>query len=229
MIYYAQAANGRISSESNVTVRPATQFLRLALRRAARGTGSSMEFYQRRTAVQPIPDLRQILDPIKWVLVGGIALRAYMPERMTLDVDILIHERDLISARSAFIGAGYRVVGLLSIGGLTVEPSLPQTMPIDILARSDEWVDAALRSPASDSAGYPVLGRPYLTLMKLQAGRTQDLADVQRLLAGTPAGERASTRALIVQHNPELVEDYDALCTLADLEFGPPSADDDAA
>jgi len=65
--------------------------------------------------------------------------------------------------------------------------------------------------------------------MKLQAGRTQDLADVQRLLAGTPAAERASTRALVTQHSPELVEDYDALCTLADLEFGPPAPDGDAA
>jgi hypothetical protein len=58
--------------------------------------------------------------------------------------------------------------------------------------------------------------------MKLQAGRTQDLADVQRLLAQTPAAERAAIRMLVEQYSPELVEDYDSLCTLADLEFGPP-------
>jgi hypothetical protein len=152
-----------------------------------------------------------------------------MPERMTLDVDILIHDRDLGPARSAFIAAGYQVVGPLSIGGLTVEPLPPQTTSIDILTRSDEWVATALHSPTYDPAGYPVLGRPYLTLMKLQAGRTQDLADVQRLIAGTPTTERNTTRALVAQYSPELVEDYEALCTLADLEFGPPAADGDAA
>jgi hypothetical protein len=99
----------------------------------------------------------------------------------------------------------------------TSEPPEP---PIDILTRQDVWLDAALAQPGRDSAGYPVLGRSYLIMLKLEAGRTQDLADVQRLLAQTPAEERASTCKLVQQHIPELLEDYDALVTLADWEFG---------
>jgi hypothetical protein len=208
-----------------MTTRPATIFLQLALRRAARGTGSSSSFLDRRTAMQPIPDLQRILAPVPWVLVGGLALRAYMPERMTLDVDILVHERDAKATRVALLNAGYYVTGQLSIGGFSVQSGDPAAPPIDVLTRADPWLDTALAHPVADPAGYPVLGRLYLILLKLQAGRTQDLADVQRLLAGVPLPERGSIRQLVLRSSPDLVEDYDSLCTLADLEFGPPPAE----
>jgi hypothetical protein len=172
--------------------------------------------------VQAVPDIRAILRSIPWVLVGGLALRAYMPERMTLDVDILVHERDGDAVRDAFVAAGYGVTGLLSIGGFSLQSPEPTEPPIDVLTRADHWVDAALVAPSADPAGYPVLGRSYLILLKLQAGRTQDLADVQRLLARTPVAERAAIRTLILQESSDLAEDFDSLCTLADLEFGPP-------
>ena len=38
------------------------------------------------------PDLRKILKGILWVIIGGVATRAYMPERMTKDLDILVKE-----------------------------------------------------------------------------------------------------------------------------------------
>jgi hypothetical protein len=119
------------------------------------------------------------------------------------------------------LNAGYHVIGLLSIGGFD-DPAAP---PIDVLTRADPWLDAALAHPVADAAGYPVLGRPYLILLKLQAGRTQDLADVQRLLARLPQPERDSIHQIVHCHAPELVEDFESLCTLADLEFGPPSED----
>jgi hypothetical protein len=204
-----------------MTERPATRFLRIALRRAARGTGSAPAFLERRTAMQPVPDIGAILGTIRWVLVDVLALRAYMPERMTLDVDILIHERDSYAARIAFINAGYRVIAELTIGGFSVQQIHELSEPlIDVLTRRDTWLDTALAQPSYDPASYPVLARPYLTLIKLQAGRTQDLADVQRLLAQTPTAERTTTRQLVHQLNPELIEDYDALVTLADWEFG---------
>lgn len=205
-----------------MSARPATLFLRMALRRAARGTGSSKSFLERRTAMQPVPDLARVLTPVPWVLVGGLALRAYMPERMTLDVDILIHERDTEATRSAFVREGYVVTGQLSIGGFSVQAAERAEPAIDVLTRADAWVGTALANPSLDPAGLPVLGRPYLVLMKLQAGRTRDLGDVQSLLGHTPLPERASTRQLVLRFSPELVEDYDSLCTLADLEFGPP-------
>jgi hypothetical protein len=140
---------------------------------------------------------------------------------MTLDVDIIMHERDEAPAREAFLDAGYEIVGELSIGGFTAREA-PDEMPVDVITRSDPWLEDVLADPYLDNDGYPVLPRPYLTLLKLQAGRTQDLADVQRLLAATPLVERVSTRRLVEAYAPDLTEDYDALIALADLEFGPP-------
>lgn len=215
----------RKPDDPELTPRLATRFLRLALRRAARGTGSQVALYTRRTAMQPVPDLDAILRPLRWVLIGGLALRAYLPERATLDVDILIHERDAPAAQQALLDAGYRCVGTLSIGGFTVQRN-DETL-LDVLTRSDPWLDEALRNPSRDPAGLPVLGRPFLILIKLQAGPTQDLADIQRLIAFTSPVERQTVREVVEQYDPELLEDLDALITLADLEFG--SAHDDAA
>lgn len=206
-----------------MTERAATRFLNMALKRAARGTGSQTDLlYERRTSVQPIPDLNSVLGALRWALVGGMALRAYAPERMTLDVDIVMHERDSGAARAAFVGAGYDIVGELGIGRFTAREEAHDEMPVDVITRSDPWLDDVMAAPHLDEDGHPVLPRPYLTLLKLQAGRTQDLADVQRLLAATPPTERASTRRLVEAYAPDLVEDYDALMALADLEFGPP-------
>ncbi len=193
------------------------QLFQIALRRGARGTGSSADFLDRRTAVQPIPDLT-LMGAIRWVLVGGLALRAYMPERTTQDVDILIHAQDEQAARSAFTQAGYTITGTLTIGGFTA--NLPSGVPIDVLTSTAPWLDLALAHPGRDAAGYAVLPRPYLMLHKMQAGRPQDWVDVQRMLRNTPAAERAETRTLIDRYAPDLVEDYDSLITLADWEFG---------
>jgi len=43
---------------------PMHPILKMALRRAKPGTGSSAEFLDRRTMLQPIPDLRAILGDI---------------------------------------------------------------------------------------------------------------------------------------------------------------------
>ena len=205
-----------------MTERAATRLLHMALRRAARGTGSQTGLlYERRASVQPIPDLASVLGSLRWALVGGMALRAYAPERMTLDVDIIMHERDARAAREAFVDARYEIVGELSIGGFTAREA-PDEMPVDVITRGDPWLEGVLAEPHLDDDGHPILPRPYLTLLKLQAGRTQDLADVQRLLAATPPAERVSTRRLVEAYAPDLTEDYDALIALADLEFGPP-------
>jgi hypothetical protein len=113
--------------------------------------------------MQPVPDLQGILAPIPWVLVGGLALRAYIPERMTLDIDILIHERHAEAVRAALLNDGYQVTGVLSIGGFSVHSADQDAPPIDVLTRADTWLDTALKHPSADAAGYPVLSRSYLS------------------------------------------------------------------
>lgn len=170
--------------------------------------------------MQQLPDLSQILDGIRWALVGAMALRAYASERMTQDVDIVIHAGDEPAARVAFISAGYRIGGSLLMGGFTAHPADGAGYSIDVLAFDAPWLSEALAQPMYDPAGFPVLARRFLILMKLQAGRAQDIADITRLLRRADHAERTIARATMATYAPDLIDDYDALVVLTDLEFG---------
>ena len=50
-----------------------------------------------------------------------------------------------------------------------------------MIMRNYNWVDLALAKPSRDAAGFPVLPRPYLMLLKLNSARLRDLDDVQRI------------------------------------------------
>src|SRR5258708_31690680 len=68
--------------------------LDLSRRKQKPGTGSGSAFMERRTAVNPWPDLREVLTGLDWAIVGDVATRAYMPERKTNDLDILVRSAD---------------------------------------------------------------------------------------------------------------------------------------
>ena len=92
MATHIPPAIAKIAPDGNLTPRQKRHFMINMLKRRVRsGTGSSQEFLHRRTAMNSWPDLRPILNGIKWVIVGGVATRVYMPERMTKDLDILVH------------------------------------------------------------------------------------------------------------------------------------------
>lgn len=193
--------------------------LQIALRRARPGTGSSAPFLERRTAVQPVPDLHTVLGDRPWALVGGLALRAYMPERQTQDVDILIDAEDEALVRRRFADAGFRVTGDLSIGGFSVALD-DASPPVDVLVADQPWLRAALRRPEHDPVGLPVVPRPELIVMKLLSARARDLGDVQGLLGGITPAEVERVQALLNGIDPELIQDFEALRHLARLEFG---------
>jgi hypothetical protein len=60
--------------------------------------------------MNPWPDLRPILKGIPWVIIGGVATRAHMPERMTKDLDILLRHSDEVEVRERLEAGGYRAV-----------------------------------------------------------------------------------------------------------------------
>jgi hypothetical protein len=59
---------------------------------------------------------------------------------------------------------------------------------------------------------------PYLVLMKFQAGRVQDIADVTRMLGQADAQALDAVRALF--HPPADLSDLESLITLGKLEIG---------
>ncbi|MCA9981019.1 MAG: hypothetical protein KDD89_09300, partial [Anaerolineales bacterium] len=193
--------------------------LAMALRRVQVGSGSRDTFLaERRTAVFDWPDLRHILAPVRWCIVGGVATRAYMPERATQDLDILVHERDHEQALVLLAEANYTDGGALSIPGRVLYS--PADVEIDLLWSRDEWLDPALDNLAQDPAGYPVLALPYLVLMKLGASRVQDMADVSRMLGWADEEMLAEVRRVVARYNPADKDDLESLIFLGRQERG---------
>lgn len=65
-------------------------FLSLALKRAKLGDGSSIDFLTTRTWNSLVSNLHQVFSESRFVIVDGVATRLYMPERMTLDLNIAV-------------------------------------------------------------------------------------------------------------------------------------------
>lgn len=91
------------------------QFITLVRKRVQPGSGSRLEFLNTRTWNYPVTDIRSIILTTPFVVVGGVATRLYMPERMTLDLDILILTSDALQLYQELLAGGARREGSLSI------------------------------------------------------------------------------------------------------------------
>jgi hypothetical protein len=186
-------------------------------RRIRPGTGSSLEFLRRRTAMNPWPDLRPVLQGIPWVVIGAVATRAYMPERATKDLDILVRREDGDEVRKRLEAAGYTfVTDLTVVPGFLVHS--PEGVEVDVMLGDDPWLDEALAHPRQDPAGFPVLDLPYLVLMKMESSRAQDVADLSRMLGLASDEELSLVRAVVARHAPAVMDDLESLIYLGRFE-----------
>ena len=191
-------------------------YLSMAARRVQAGSGSApFEVRERPSAFGP-PQVRRLLGEVPFVIVGGLATRRYMPERMTLDADVLVRPADLARAEQALREAGCRKRGPLTIGGSTWVA--PDGLELDLIALTAPWADEAVTSAVTAPDGQPYVGLPYLVLMKLASSRVQDLADISRMLAAADATTIDCARALVTRHRPEDAEDLDSLIRLGRME-----------
>jgi hypothetical protein len=218
-------AIARIAPDGNLTPRQKRRFMiDMVLRRVKPGTGSSHEFMRRRTAMNPWPDLRPILKGIDWAIIGGVATRAYMPERMTKDLDILVHEKDGERAIEKLKAAGYRIVSKLAIPGYLMKS--PEGVELDVVFGNFPWLKEALKIPGKDPAGYPVVKLPYLVILKMAAQRTRDLGDLGTMLGWASDVELDEVRAVMKRYAPEDVEDLESLIFIGKKEQEiPPTAE----
>lgn len=167
--------------------------------------------------MHPWPDLRPVLQDISWFITGDAATRAYMPERATQDLDILVRRTDGERVWEKLQAAGYTRVSELAIPGFVARS--PDNVELDILYGSAPWVEEALQHPEKDAAGYPVIGLPYLVLMKLASARTQDMADLSRMLGLASEPRLAQVRDAVHRYAPDAVQDLESLIYLGRLEI----------
>jgi hypothetical protein len=197
-------------------VKTRKKFIQITLKRVKPGSGSSIEFLKARTWRTPVTDLRDLISE-SYVIVGGVATRLYMPERMTDDLDILIHTSQAQNVYDSLIQKQARQIGNLSIGGTSWE--LPDRTILDIIVSDRAWVKPALLHPKTSPDGQSVIDLPYLILMKLEASRTTDLSDISRMLGQAEDRELDAVRKIIKLYDPHSLEDLESLIQLGKIEM----------
>jgi hypothetical protein len=216
--YPVPSAILKIAPDGRPTARQRRRIMiEMCLRRMKPGTFTSPEFLSRRTAVNKWPDLNKILEDIPWVITGGVATRAYMPERMTHDLDILVHKVNCEIAWQRFKDHGFKVAEVLDAPYFVARrPDIPE---VDVLCLDFPWLERAFAEARQDPAGFPVLDLPFLIIMKLRANRGIDIGDMTRMLGLASEDDRDRVRETVAMYQPEDSDDLEALILLGKMEF----------
>lgn len=127
---------------------------------------------------------------IPHALVGGLAVGLHGHPRATKDVDFIVGEQ-AFAATEPFLIFDEQVANLVQWGVIDLIAALPE----------DPVLEAALGM--GSRGNIPVVSIEVLVLMKLRAGRTQDLADVEALVRA--GGDVATILAFLQRHQPEHV------------------------
>ncbi len=195
-------------------------YIEIALRRCRPGRGSSLEFLNSRTWKRTVTNIKALLQNVPFVVVGGIATRLYMPERMTDDLDILVFAQDAVNIYQQLAAKGSIKIADLSIGGSTWQ--LPDGTYLDVIESNQSWVTEAMSKPNHAPDGLPVIELPYLVLMKLQASRGIDIGDLSRMLGCANDRALQLVRKVVKTYLPDALEDLESLIVLGKLEMGNP-------
>ena len=170
------------------------------------------------------PDFRSILLGIDWVIIGGVATRAYMPERVTKDLDILVRATDGSEVIERLKRAGYTVVSRLVVPGYLMRS--PDGVEVDVLFGRYSWLTEAFARVRYDQADYPVISLPFLILLKLAANRGRDVGDMTTMLGWASAEDLDQVRAVVARYCPEDSGDLESLIFIGQKERElPPDAD----
>ena len=166
--------------------------------------------------MHPWPDLRPILEEIDWLIIGGVATRAYMPERVTKDIDILVRDDDGSDVIERLKSAGFKVISKLAVPGYLLQS--PDGIELDVLFGRYQWLNEACRQAGHDVAGYPVISLPFLVILKMAANRGRDVGDLTTMLGWASDEILAQVRAVVARYTPEDNGDLESLIFIGQKE-----------
>lgn len=214
---WREYAGGQLVMDATTTEQRRKWYLAMMRKRVRPGSGSSVDFLRARTWRHQAPDLAAIIESVRFVVVGGIATRLYMPERVTEDLDILILAQDAGRVHLDLDRTGARMVGKLSIGGTSW--ILLDGTRLDVIESAQPWVTQALEQPNMGPDRLPVISLPYLVVMKLQSSRGVDVGDLTRMLGGADEQSLQEIRQTVATYEPDAVDDLEGFIQVGKLEY----------
>jgi hypothetical protein len=153
---------------------------------------------------------------IPFAVAGGFAVIEHGYERFTKDVDLLVFARDLSRAMKVLRAAGFRG-GRTPIGAKLRDERTG--VDVDLLGTAFGGDERVLARCTRARRLLPVIPVTHLILMKLEAGRSQDDADVVELLK---AGASPATVGRYLSRTwPELLPRFRRLAAQARAERTP--------
>ncbi|MBI4646140.1 MAG: hypothetical protein HY738_05945 [Bacteroidia bacterium] len=139
-----------------------------------------------------------------------------MPQRNTIDTDILVLVQNIEQLYKEFRNAGYKKTGALSIEGSTWISKDKEI--IDVIESDEEWAEEAIKRPYFHD-NLPVIALEYLVLMKFFSGRLQDIADISRMMALANDDQSKKVKIIIAKYLPSASEDLNSMIQLGKLEL----------
>lgn len=148
-----------------------------------------------RTALEALASLLGRLG-IQWMLIGALAANRYRATtRLTQDVDLLLADLGpgLEAVERALADAGWVLRRALP-GGEVLRLRHPELGAADLIVAGTRYERVALSRARAErigaSAEVAVAAIEDVILLKLIAGRAQDVADIEAILVAKPALER---------------------------------------
>lgn len=168
--------------------------------------------------------LPEILSDIRWAVIGAVALRKYAPERMTQDIDILVDQEQMSEAKSVLLNNDFTDPSQLSFSNndLSGFSLSGKQFEIDVITSTEDWVTDGLKNAQDnrDRQNLPILPMKYLIFLKLRSMRTQDFADLSRILGHCSESTYSEIRHWIINRRPDFDEDLDQIRELGQIEYG---------
>jgi hypothetical protein len=203
-------------------------YLDVGLRKRPMGSGSNMETLMQSEREKLFIDMESLFGDVPAAVVGGVATRAYSPERKTKDIDVLVDHERYGEAVGGLPSLGWRADGTLSFPnsllGLYGSAWLKDGQKLDVLATHQPWADEALSQKAYDQTGLRVIGLPYLVMMKIDSARGIDQGDLTRMLGLLDEADVERVVAVVQRHygDPRGAEDVRQYAMLGKLEYWTP-------
>jgi hypothetical protein len=203
-------------------------YLERGLRKQGRGAGSDlrrlMALPREEAAVNP----ELLFGDLPAMVVGGVAARAYAPERQTKDIDFLVDHDRFAETTNCLRRQGWQkkldLVFPNTALGLHGEAWEKDGMLIDVIATDQPWGNEAFRAPAYDQVGLRVIPLAFLVLMKLDSARGVDQGDLTRMLGRLDDSEVNEVVKIVERHShdPQAADDVRQYALLGRMEWGTP-------
>jgi hypothetical protein len=136
-----------------------------------------------------VEGLERIFDDLEVCLVGAHAAAAYAPERATHNIDYFTPPAQYETALQRLLAAGYTKQREMTFASPRLELfgsawlDAGRTVNVGLLSSTGTWVEEAFAASRADNVtGDRVMPLPFLILMKLDASRVQDQADMSHIL-----------------------------------------------